>query len=102
MLVNSTRYVSSDTGVKSTIGTQKNIYEVERIHTQSLPDACHYSANQTSYTVQIPLITTRMLWTAAIIVFILWLLGFNFHVGGNLVHTLLVIVLILVIVELIS
>ena len=43
-----------------------------------------------------------MLWTIAIIVFVLWLLGFSFHLGGNLVHALLVIVLILIIVQYIS
>ena len=43
-----------------------------------------------------------MLWTIAVVILILWLLGFNFHVGGNLIHALLVIVVILVLVQLIS
>ncbi|MCR4260852.1 MAG: lmo0937 family membrane protein [Candidatus Colwellbacteria bacterium] len=36
-----------------------------------------------------------MLQTIAIILLILWLLGFSFKVGGNLIHTLLLIALIL-------
>jgi hypothetical protein len=43
-----------------------------------------------------------MLWTAILVLFVLWLLGFSFSFGGNLIHALLVIVLILVIVRLLS
>ena len=43
-----------------------------------------------------------MLWTIIVILVILWLLGFSFHIGGNLVHTLLVIALIIIIVQLLS
>ncbi len=43
-----------------------------------------------------------MLWTICVILIILWILGFNFKVGGNLIHTLLVIALILVIVKLLT
>ena len=35
-----------------------------------------------------------MLWTIVVILLIMWLLGFGFHFGGNLVHILLVIALI--------
>lgn len=38
-----------------------------------------------------------MLWTIIIILLILWLAGFGFHVGGSLVHLLLVIALIVLI-----
>ena len=41
-----------------------------------------------------------MLWTIAIVLFILWILGFSFKVGGNLIHTLAVIALILLILQL--
>jgi len=41
-----------------------------------------------------------MLWTIAIILFVLWLLGaFAFHVGGSLIHILLVIALIVIVVN---
>jgi Family of unknown function (DUF5670) len=43
-----------------------------------------------------------MLWTIIVVLFILWLLGFSFHFGGDLIHTLLVIALIVVIVQLFS
>ena len=43
-----------------------------------------------------------MLWTIIAILLIMWLLGFGFHVGGSLVHLLLVIALIVVVVNLLS
>ena len=35
-----------------------------------------------------------MLWTIALILVVLWFLGFSFHIAGGLVHLLLVIALI--------
>ncbi|AIE74173.1 hypothetical protein D082_16450 [Synechocystis sp. PCC 6714] len=35
-----------------------------------------------------------MVWTAVIILFILWLLGFSINIGGSLIHLLLILVLI--------
>ncbi|MBV8891483.1 MAG: lmo0937 family membrane protein, partial [Acidobacteria bacterium] len=32
-----------------------------------------------------------MLWTIFVILLVLWLLGFSFHVAGSLIHLLLVI-----------
>lgn len=44
-----------------------------------------------------------MLWTLAVILFILWLLGFAvFHVAGGLIHLLLVIAIVVVLVRLIT
>jgi hypothetical protein len=34
-----------------------------------------------------------MLWTAVVVLFVLWLLGFSMHAGGGLIHALLVIAL---------
>jgi hypothetical protein len=42
-----------------------------------------------------------MLWTIFVILLILWLLGFTFHVG-NLIHLLLVVALVVLIVNLIQ
>lgn len=42
------------------------------------------------------------MWTAILVIFVLWLLGFSFNFGGNLIHTLLVIILVLVIVRLLT
>jgi hypothetical protein len=43
-----------------------------------------------------------MLYTIAVILVILWLLGFGFHVAGGLIHLLLVIALIVVVVQLVT
>ncbi|MGD0130347.1 MAG: lmo0937 family membrane protein [Terriglobia bacterium] len=36
----------------------------------------------------------NMLWTIFVVLMILWLLGFSLHVGGGLVHLLLVVAVI--------
>jgi hypothetical protein len=36
----------------------------------------------------------NIIWTAIVVLFILWLLGFSIHVGGSLIHLLLVLALI--------
>ena len=44
-----------------------------------------------------------MLWTIAVILLVLWVLGFGvFHVAGGLIHLILVIAVIVVVVQLIS
>jgi hypothetical protein len=43
-----------------------------------------------------------MLWTIFVILGILWLLGFSLHVGGSLIHLLLVVALVVLVVNLIS
>lgn len=44
-----------------------------------------------------------MLWTLAVILLILWALGFlAFHVGGGLIHLLLVIAVIVILFRLIT
>lgn len=44
-----------------------------------------------------------MLWTIAVILFILWLLGFGvFHVAGGLIHILLVLAVIAIIWRLVT
>jgi hypothetical protein len=44
-----------------------------------------------------------MIWTLAVILFILWLLGaFAFHVGGGLIHLLLVVAVIVLLYRLIT
>jgi hypothetical protein len=40
-----------------------------------------------------------MLWTIAVVLGILWLLGFSFQAGGGLVHLLLVVALIIVVLQ---
>lgn len=43
-----------------------------------------------------------MLWTVFAILLVLWLLGFGFQIGGNLIHALLVIALVVLIYNLIT
>ena len=43
-----------------------------------------------------------MLWTIFVILLIMWLLGFSFHVAGGLVHILLVVALVVLIFNLLS
>jgi hypothetical protein len=43
-----------------------------------------------------------MLWTVLVVLLILWLLGFSLHIGGGLIHLLLVIGLIVLIINLLS
>jgi len=43
-----------------------------------------------------------MLWTILVILLVLWLLGFLTHVGGGMIHILLVIAAIILVVNLVS
>ena len=43
-----------------------------------------------------------MLWTALVILVILWALGFSLHVAGSLIHLLLVIALVVLILQLLT
>lgn len=43
-----------------------------------------------------------MLWTIFVVLVVMWLLGFSFHVAGGLIHILLVIALIILVINLIT
>ena len=43
-----------------------------------------------------------MLWTIVAVLLILWLLGFCLHIGGALIHLLLVVGLIVLVINLVS
>jgi hypothetical protein len=43
-----------------------------------------------------------MLWTIMVILLVLWLLGFLGHVGGGMIHLLLVIAAIVLVINLVS
>jgi hypothetical protein len=43
-----------------------------------------------------------MLWTIFVILLVLWLLGFSFHVAGGLIHLLLVVAVVVLVINLIS
>jgi hypothetical protein len=44
----------------------------------------------------------NLLWTVAVVLVLLWLLGFSIHIGGSLIHLLLVLALIAVIYNLLT
>jgi Family of unknown function (DUF5670) len=43
-----------------------------------------------------------MLWTIVAIFLVLWLLGFSLHVGGSLIHLLLVVALVAFVINLLN
>jgi len=43
-----------------------------------------------------------MLWAIFVILVIMWLLGFSFHVAGGLIHLLLVVALVILVINLVS
>ena len=43
-----------------------------------------------------------MLWTIMVVLLVLWLLGFGFHVGGSLIHLLLVLAVVVLIIQLLT
>lgn len=44
----------------------------------------------------------NLLWTIIVILVILWLAGFAMHIGGSLIHALLVIAVIVLIFQLVT
>jgi Family of unknown function (DUF5670) len=43
-----------------------------------------------------------MLWTIAVILLILWLLGFSLHVAGSLIHLLLVLAIVVALIRMLQ
>ncbi|MFZ2086193.1 MAG: lmo0937 family membrane protein [Candidatus Sulfotelmatobacter sp.] len=43
-----------------------------------------------------------MLWTIFVVLVVLWLLGFSFHIAGGLIHLLLVLALVVLVINLLS
>jgi hypothetical protein len=43
-----------------------------------------------------------MLWTIFVILLLLWILGFSFHIAGSLIHLVLVIAVVVLIIQLIT
>ena len=48
------------------------------------------------------LVKANMLWTIIVILLVMWLLGFSFHIAGGLIHLLLVVALVVLIVNLVT
>jgi hypothetical protein len=43
-----------------------------------------------------------MLWTIFVVLLIMWILGFSLHIGGGLIHVLLVVGLVVLVINLLS
>ncbi len=43
-----------------------------------------------------------MLWTVFLVLLLLWILGFSFHVAGSLIHLVLVMAVVVLIIQLIT
>jgi hypothetical protein len=39
----------------------------------------------------------NLIWTVAVVLIVLWLLGFSVHIGGSLIHLLLVLAVIAIV-----
>lgn len=44
----------------------------------------------------------NIIWGIIVVLFVLWLIGFAVHIGGSLIHALLVLALIMVVYNLIT
>ncbi|MEA5509410.1 lmo0937 family membrane protein [Crocosphaera sp. UHCC 0190] len=45
---------------------------------------------------------SNLIWTVAVVLFIFWLLGFSIHIGGSLIHILLVLALVAIVYNLMT
>jgi hypothetical protein len=43
-----------------------------------------------------------MLWTIFVVLLVMWILGFSLHIGGGLIHVLLVVGLVVLVINLLS
>jgi hypothetical protein len=43
-----------------------------------------------------------IIWTIIVVLFVLWVLGFAIHIGGSLIHLLLVVALILLVYNIVT
>jgi hypothetical protein len=44
----------------------------------------------------------NLIWTVIVVLFVLWLAGFLLHVGGGLIHLILVVVVVLLVFNLLT
>jgi uncharacterized membrane protein YtjA (UPF0391 family) len=44
----------------------------------------------------------QMLWTIFVVLLVLWVLGFSFHIAGALIHILLVVAVVILVINLVS
>ncbi len=59
-------------------------------------------SNRTILALTVKYKEKHMLWTIFVILLVLWLLGFSFHIAGSLIHLLLVIAVVVLVINLFS
>ena len=75
-------------------------------------EGCAFESEYSPITVSYPFARNRVLaneyrrfdvlWTVLVVLLILWLLGFSLHIGGGLIHLLLVVGLVVLVINLLS
>jgi Flp pilus assembly protein TadB len=60
-----------------------------------------FRAGQPGFEKEVPILA-GLIWTIIVVLFVLWLLGFAIHIGGGLIHLLLVIALVLLVFNIIT
>ena len=78
------------------MGAQSIIYSLIRSRETALSRTFHIRVLANEHR------EVHMLWTIFVVLVILWLLGFGFHVGGSLIHLLLVVGLVVLVINLLS
>jgi len=54
------------------------------------------------YTNALVIARCSVLWTIIVVLAVLWLLGFSFHIAGGLIHLLLVVALVVLVIQLMT
>jgi Flp pilus assembly protein TadB len=88
------------------VGHSADAFDLERVqHDISRPRSARdqlASGRNEGIRVRAPELEVLMLWTVVVVLLILWLLGFSLHIGGALIHLLLVVGLVVLVVNLLS
>lgn len=69
---------------------------------QHVDEQWHHDYQHHDYWRRYQTLMAGLLWTIIVILVVIWLIGFLVHVGGGLIHLILVIAVILLIVNLLS
>lgn len=64
--------------------------------------ACSLLPSQTTRKYRLKKETSVMLWTILVILLVLWLVGLLTHVGGGLIHLLLVVAVVVLVINLVT
>lgn len=82
----------------------KHLQQLPRLRLQTIAEVYSKHGMAISNPGFLELVCRRanMLWTIFVILLVLWLLGFSFHVAGGLIHLLLVVAVVVLLINLLS